>query len=161
MHSILDQHEVIAWDMDGTLVDGPNAAKFLSYLALTPNKRHHVITFRNRLWANQVWAELRASGLDSATFIRSVESCPEPIHDCFMIEHRMDGRDVRQRYMAMAKITDAEFFDNADKFVEWKGERAKAMGCTLLVDDMPAWVKPGCEKHGVDFLHSHAVWPKS
>lgn len=160
MHPILDQHDVIAWDMDGTLVDGPNAAFFLSYIALTPQKRHHIITFRNRAWADTCWAELRHNGLvEVKTLIRSVESCPELIHDCFMIRHRLDGAEERRRFLDHRELTRDEFETHAEAFREWKGERAMILGCTILVDDMAPFVLPGCTKHAVTFLHAHADIP--
>jgi hypothetical protein len=153
MHPILDQHSVIAWDMDNTLIDGPNSEFFLEYIAAHPEKRHHVITFRNRWEANDVWGQLRGAGLDT-NLIRSVESCPEPIHDCYMIRRRADNRETRARYLEMDDLTRDQFNAYADAFVFWKGERAAVLKCTILVDDMPAWVLPGCYEHGVAFHHA-------
>jgi hypothetical protein len=161
IHPILDQHEAIAWDMDQTLVDGPNSAFFLDYITHTPHKRHHVVTFRNKSWANTAWAELRELGLDSAKLIRSVENCPEPIHDCFMIDKKFAGRDERHRYYNGPALTREEFDTNSSLFPLWKAERAKQIGCTILVDDMPQWVKAGCDLHGVQFLHAFDAVPEA
>jgi hypothetical protein len=53
-HPVLDEHAVIAWDMDSTLVNGPNSAFFRSYILAHPEKRHVVITHRTpRAWAQR------------------------------------------------------------------------------------------------------------
>lgn len=153
MHPILDQHDAIAWDMDGTLVDGPNSAYFRAYIALTPHKRHHIVTFRNRAWADTCWAELRHNGLDAPRFIRSVESCPEHFHDCYHVR-----RDKEPAFHAIYQdhhnFSLDQFNEYADAYSFWKGERAMQMACTILVDDMPQNVLPGCERHGILFHHA-------
>ncbi len=155
LHPILDEHAVIAWDMDGTLVDGPNSEFFLDYIRATPHKRHHVVTFRNKAMAKDVWGELQSHGLDAKALIRSVENCPEPIHDCYMINHRLAGSNERHRYYrSEPPLTRDEFNAYVDQFVLWKGLRATQIGATILVDDMPQWVLPGCYEHEVTFLHA-------
>lgn len=159
-HKILDAHDRIAWDMDGTLFKGPsaeapNAQFFLEYIRSTPHKHHHVITFRDRIWANKAWTELRLSGLD-INLIKSVQSCPEPVHECFMIQKSFGHHpDHRKIYKSVTPLTDDEFDYNAYLFKKWKGERAFALGCTILVDDMPNWVIEGCQQYGIEFLHAH------
>ena len=154
-HEVLDRHQKIAWDMDGTLVDGPNARFFRDYIAAHPEKDHHVVTFRNRSWANDIWEELESWGFDAHAHIKSIENCPEEIHDCYMINWRMDGAENRRRHREGPHFTRAEFDDLVRQFPLWKGLRAKEIGCTLLVDDMPSWVVAGCEEHGVEFFHAH------
>jgi FMN phosphatase YigB (HAD superfamily) len=154
MHPILDQHDTIAWDFDGTLVDGPNSAYFRSYISLNPQKRHHIITFRNRAWANTCWAELRIHGLDSKTFIRSVESCPEHFHDCYHVR-RNTPPEYHEVFKEQHNYSSKQFNEYADSYSLWKAERASQIGCTILVDDMPQNVLPGCERHGIVFYHAH------
>lgn len=159
IHPILDDHEAIAWDMDGTLVEGPNAEMFRDYIRANPHKRHHVITFRNKNWAMDVWGELTGHGLDAANLIRSVESCPQMVHDCYMLEKRFGGADERRRYYNGPEITRAEWYEHVERFPKWKAERAQQIGCTILVDDMPQWVVAGCKEYAVTFLHAHHDWP--
>lgn len=140
----LEPHQNIGWDMDGTLNHGPNAERFRAYIAAHPEKRHHVITFRNREWADLIELELRTLGLDPA-LIASVENCPEPLHDMFML-HRSGEVEMPQRVAEKA----------ISAFLRWKGRRASELGCTVLVDDLADWVVQGCQAHGVAFLDANA-----
>lgn len=159
-HPILDKHDAIAWDMDGTLSDevhrAPNAKFFLAYIAAHPEKRHHIITFRNRSWADQIWGSLSALGIN-VSLVRSVESCPEIVHDCFQISQKYGNRP--DYYMSASELTHDEFAKHVARFTKWKAERAKQIGCTILVDDIADWVVDGCEHHGVEFLHAHDPIP--
>lgn len=141
----LDAHQNLAWDMDGTLNHGPNAERFRAYIAAHPEKRHHVITFRNREWADLIELELRTLGLDPV-LIASVENCPEPLHDMFML-HR-SGELEMPKHVAEKAIS---------AFLRWKGRRASELGCTVLVDDLADWVVQGCQAHGVEFVDANRV----
>jgi hypothetical protein len=136
----LAPHQKIGWDMDGTLIRGPNSDRFRAYIAANPQKRHHVITFRDREWADLIPMELGTLGLDPA-LIASVANCPAPLHDMFML-HSRGQLEMPQRI--------AEKAINA--FLRWKGRRASELGCTVLVDDMAYWVVQGCHAHGVEFV---------
>lgn len=139
----LDPHQKIGWDFDGTLIQGPNSDLFRAYIAAHPEKRHHVITFRDREWASLIHHELDALGLDPK-LIASVENCPEPLHDTFQL-----GREPDRR------IPKAVADRAAHGFLRWKGRRARELGCTILVDDMAEWVATGCQENGVTFLDAN------
>lgn len=154
LHPILDQHDSIAWDMDKTLVNGPNSHLFRLYIALTPHKKHYVVTFRNKLWAATILEELETHGMKNVRDrIVSVEDCPELVHYCYMVR---DGvtRFTAESFCKLNSLTPNEFNVHADRFPMWKAERAKELGCTILVDDMPEWVLAGCEHHGIAFHDS-------
>jgi hypothetical protein len=136
----LAPHQIIAWDMDGTLIDGRNSACFRTYIATHPEKQHHVITFRDRTWADQIMGELGALGLDSS-LIASVENCPELLHDIYQISRNP------------ASCAPKALADHAARqFVRWKGRKARELGCTILVDDLAEWVVVGCQENDVTFL---------
>jgi len=159
-HHILDKHQILGWDFDGTLSNevhqAPNSDFFLAYITAHPEKRHHIITFRDREWANEIWTSFCEIGLD-IKLIRSIESCPDIIHDCFQINKKYGVRP--DYYTNTRDLTNEQFIENAGLFTKWKAERAKQIGCTILVDDIEDWVLDGCEFHGVEFLHAHAPCP--
>jgi hypothetical protein len=136
----LEPHKNIGWDFDGTLSQGANSERFRAYITAHPEKRHHVITFRDREWADLILMELGTLGLDPK-LIASVENCPAPLHDMFMLHH--SGDLCMPQRIAQKAI---------DAFLRWKGRRASELGCTVLVDDMADWVVQGCQAHGVEFL---------
>jgi hypothetical protein len=130
-HPLLDSHHKIAWDMDETLVNGPNSEFFRQYIAAHPEKEHYIVTFRTGdAWIADIPFELADEGLNP-DLIKAVSSVPMKI----WIE-----RHLSRVHMAVCN--------------DWKGFEAKRLGCTVLVDDMEASVLPGCEKHGITFIHS-------
>jgi hypothetical protein len=138
LHAVLDQHSHLGWDMDSTLVGGPNSEFFRRYIAEHRNKRHHIITFRFQSWADLIPAELSAAGLDPVT-ISGIHACPPHLYDLHNEGLLMPSDVTREASYA---------------FLRWKGRVARRLGCTLLVDDLEDWVIHGCKEEGVGFLHS-------
>lgn len=139
-NALLDPHQSIAWDADKSLVFGPNSQFFCDYIKAHPEKQHHVVTFRDPLWAAQVFNDLIPYGLEKH-HITSVNACPQDLEYAF----------------AVRKL----FYDPVavDAYINWKGKTAKELGCTVLVDDMQEAVLPGCQKYGIKFLHAHRDFP--
>ena len=156
-YSILDQHVAIGWDFDNTLIDHPNSAQIHRYIRAHPEKRHLIITFRSFGWQDEVWSALAACpgapargcfhglvNMDDARFVPAVPETGAHVeharaHDAIRI---IDGRLL---------ITDVE------SYVEWKGLTCRKLGLTVLVDDKPECVLPGCSKHGIVHVHPDAL----
>lgn len=132
-HNVLDQHEKIAWDCDGTLYQGKNSQAFADYIKAHPEKQHYIITFRDYNWAKECIPDLIDMGLKDCHFV-SVHHCPD---DVWM--NSQEG-SFSQRW----------------DFLCWKAKMAIELGCTILVDDMEDAVIHGCTEHGVAFLHAHS-----
>lgn len=148
----LDRHQIIAWDFDGTLVDGPFSHIWRAYLLSTPEKQHHIVTFRtgpsraglDGTWAEDALHELEDHGI-KRTRILAVHSIPQEIFQHYGVA-RLWSEDS-----GLAP----EIVANAERMIEWKGKCAKSFGATVLVDDMEDMVRLGCDRHGVEFVHSH------
>ena len=154
-HPVLDMHDTIGWDMDKTLIKGPNSEFFRDYIIAHPEKTHRIITFRDRSWASRAYAELEGYGLVGArSLIASIENCPEQWHDYYMIatlpHYSWDKIDMLNR----GQVTQEFLDDCVNKFLRFKGARCKEVGCTVLVDDMPQWVMPGVNENGIAFVHA-------
>lgn len=134
-HPLLDGHQAIAWDLDGTLVDGPKQIFLGAYLAGRPDKRHHLVSFRRGSQRDAVERHLSTVGLGLHLF-EAVHLCPDPLRDAF--DGRGDPLLVRE-------------------FRRWKGWAAAAAGCTVLVDDDADLVGDGCRLHGIVHVDS---WSK-
>lgn len=134
-HPLLDGHAAIAWDLDGTLVDGPKQAFLGAYLADRRDKRHHLVTFRRSTQREVVAACLAAVGLGLHLF-EAVHFCPDALRDAY--DGRGDQSLVRE-------------------FRQWKGRAAAEAGCTVLVDDDADLVGDGCRIFGVVHVDS---WSK-
>ena len=155
-HPILDKHGIIFWDQDKTLIDGPHSDFFRDYIAHHTEKKHFIITFRDKDWANDIWEELQEAGLDARRHIQSVENCPEDIYKSFAVEicGKFDHLTEEEKAW-VAKVDVATYRRHLSEFLCWKAMRAKELGGTLLVDDLEDWVIHGCKLHGVEFYHSH------
>jgi hypothetical protein len=139
-HPLLDGHEKIAWDMDGTLIAGRNSAYFCRYIIANPQKEHHIVTFRTpRRWAEQALDELEEQGV-ARNLIAGVHNVPDDIWEAFAIK---SGAYDPVKVAA---------------YLEYKGLTAFGLGCTVLVDDMSALVAAGCLKHGVCFLDAEKLF---
>ena len=150
MHPTLQKHSVISWDMDQTLVNGPNSAYFRDYIARHPEKEHHIVTFRNRSWAEKIPLELESYDFNIKHF-SGIHYCPEEIHDSYMIRNS----DISiANFLFYRDITKEEFDRNVQLFPYWKGLQSKKIGASVLVDDMPEMVLLGCKEHGIEFLHA-------
>jgi hypothetical protein len=145
-HPLLDPHQVIAWDMDGTLVDGPNAEFFRAYILAHPEKEHHIVTFRTgpaqrfedvEFWHEECVFELLHHGVPHGT-IKQIHAMPDHLYHAWA---------QRRSFIQEAEVA---------KFLDWKGATAAAIGATVMVDDMPGMVKKGCEKSGVTFIDAHS-----
>lgn len=141
--------------MDQTLIDGPNSEFYRAYIASTPNKQHHILTFRSHSWANDIWEELNRCGLNSQRLIKSVSNCPDIMHDSFMVDqhNREHGRELDTLLWIMQSgLTDDQFMKYVEDFPFWKGKMCHEIGATILVDDKPELVIHGCEKYKIAFL---------
>ena len=154
-HPILDLHDTIGWDMDQTLIKGPNSEFFRDYIVAHPEKTHRIITFRNKSWADTAYDELESYGLVGArSLISSIENCPETWHDYYMINthphYSWEKIDMLKRGLVTQDLLD----ECVHNFLRFKGARCKEVGCTVLVDDMPQWVMPGVNENGITFVHA-------
>ncbi len=153
----LEKHNVIAWDMDGTLVDGKYSAHWRRFLSLTPDRTHYVLTFRtgksriagkpdDATWAGDVYDELASYGI-SPKLIRGVFGIPSEIFAYY-------GNDPRYRHDDVHAEDVQKFLLGHQELVEWKGKKANELGATVLIDDMEKMVLPGCQRYGVEFVLS-------
>lgn len=151
--NLLDKHDVIAWDFDGTLVDGPLSHLWRAYLRENPQKEHHIITFRtgpsraglDGTWAEDCYWELASFGIRN-TRIKAVHSIPQEIFQYY---------GVARLYCDVSQSLVPEVQRNAEKIMEWKGKCASENGATVLIDDMEEMVRLGCDRYKVQFIHSH------
>lgn len=139
-HPLLHKHEKIAWDMDGTLVDGLNSAFFRKYVTANKEKKHYIITFRDKKWADRIPSELAKSGLDTKNFV-SIHPCPSYL---WLAYATRDRTPVGHPSLQLAH-----------DYLHWKGRTAKKLGCTVLIDDMVDQVIKGCIFHEVEFYDAN------
>ena len=138
--SILDEHDVIGWDFDGTLIEHRKARKMHDYILDHPEKTHIIVTFRSHGMEDRIWRDLwrenaRAPGM---TAFKDVINMPDKLYE--------------NGYIAQKAVA-SKIVIPTSEYLEWKGKICHQRGITVLVDDMPSMVIPGCDRYGV--LHIH------
>lgn len=125
----LAKHDKIAVDVDDTLL-GNSPGKHILWDFISANKNNkifYLVTFR-------------------------IKPCIDEVFDDLFSETSVVAKD---HFAGLVGIPPKVFFgeDLQTPLVEWKGLTAFKLGCTLLIDDLPDLVLPGCRKYGVDYLH--------
>lgn len=143
MEELLAPHQKCGWDFDGTLYDHPAAAEMHAYIMNHPEKQHYIVTFRSHGWGEQVFDDLASRHLEfpGPEHFDGVITCPDEIFERFWDAHQ------RQKLGLPIDMTDVQ------PYVEWKAKICKKHGITVLIDDNPLHVQPGCDRYGV--LHVH------
>jgi len=134
MNTDLEVHRSIAWDLDGTLINGVNSRLFIDYINAHPHKEHHVITFRTPDSDKEFWLDELASLGVERSLIRSVQCVPNELYIAYATRGGFGGKAMY------------------NEFFLFKGRAAKEIGATVLVDDMPSLVLPGCKAYGIAFI---------
>lgn len=141
--SPLDSHHTIALDMDGTLIpdrktDQHNAERIelLRRWVVDNHKKHelYIVTFRQGVRV----AELYPYGITT-----------EMIKDVYDIPHRIWFGAMQLQKMGLKNSLSERM---NEEYIHWKGKICKDIGATILVDDVPKNVIPGCTKYGIKFL---------
>lgn len=147
--------------MDGTLIEGPNARFFRRYIVQNPHKQHHIVTFRDQDWADEIGVELRKAGMPAFDFV-SVNACPQHLWEAYTMA-RFDPDEWLAANPQSAEealplcygyLTN---FDHVVEYLNWKGHKAAELGCTVLVDDLMSCVISGCNAHGVTYVDAHSL----
>lgn len=137
----LDKHDIIGWDIDGTLVGHVRARMMYKYILAHPEKKHYLVTFRSGFMNNNPW--------------------PEMVWDDLI---RADSGLFREHFVALVHMTTEEYDENCsgrngniyagptDFYKEWKGMHCNLHGITVLVDDNAEHVLSGCKKYGIAYV---------
>lgn len=149
MFAILETHDRIAWDFDGTLVDGPMSHHFCDFIRANPQKEHHIVTFRDLGMARAIPYELEPYGLTVAAF-KGIHTCPPKYWRAFtMASVNPHNWLAAQRAGTLpASLSDPDI----GRYLHFKGRKARELGCTVLIDDMADLVVAGCREHGIEFI---------
>lgn len=122
----LKKHTNIALDFDETLI-GSKYSKYLwNFIEDNPDKNYWIVTFRSGSLADPglLWLSLLEESGNRIldTHFKGYVFCPDGLSSDF------------------------------EKLIHWKGEVCKKIGCTVIVDDRPDWVYPGCEVNDIVFI---------
>ena len=160
--SVLDRHQTIGWDVDSTLIKGPNSKHFQRYIVETPMKAHHIVTFRTGDFLGclptSIDVEREVKGFDLNLFdgIHGIPDerfargfCTERFVPTYMLKHEdvlhVDP-DMFEGSFGFAK--DVYLSDHHACF-SFKAETCKKIGASVLIDDMVEDQKVYCRDAGI------------
>jgi hypothetical protein len=133
----LDKHQKIGIDFDHTLVNSNKTHLFEEYILANPDKEYWIVTFRNN---TGFWTREQT--------IFDLQS-----HTKLTMDHFEDiVMQVRQPDIATQSI-----ILDGDESMHWKGLMCYERDITIMIDDMPEWVLPGCERYGIDFIDTFTL----
>jgi hypothetical protein len=156
----LNDHKIIGLDMDETLVGGPCSYILREWVKENfINKELWIVTFRVGVYVPQVWSELASFHINRRQFA-GLKSLPNALfNDYCEVKKAFKYKDTNpnkfQRFLNAHKWTEEEAQRKHDALLHWKGETCASIGATVLVDDLPEMVIPGCKANNITLIHSH------
>lgn len=165
MSQKLTKHKAIGWDVDKTLINGLWSNHWRAYVtANVDNHDHWIITFRNDADAATVFDEIEEQynyPLKREWF-KGIINLPRDIDNAYNSLHpellnfdynkEPTGKILRISKNENISLEDARLIK--ESLHDWKAKVCFDLGCTVLVDDLESIVAEGCEKYGVEFIHS-------
>lgn len=153
--TILDNHDRIGVDFDGTLIDEPNSKLLVDYIVKNHvQKEFYIVTFRTHGMQYCIWNELakhHGTAIDRDMF-KGVFNMPDR-----MYENYADALHQRVIMRRAGLPIPAEIPPAIVAYRTWKGMMCQQHGITILVDDKPEDVELGCVRCGIDFLDIRRV----
>lgn len=155
----LNNHRIIGLDMDETLIEGPRSFILQQWVKENcVNKELWVITFRTGPYVAQVWPELARFGIQREAFAGMKALPPKIYTDYHLVKKGFVYKDTNpakfERFLQANNLTLRQAEEKFNALTHWKGEACASVGATVLVDDLPNMVLPGCQANGVKFIHS-------
>lgn len=163
----LSKHKIIGLDLDQTIINGFTSHKLQKFILDTYHKKEfHIITFRTKNFPH-VWPDVSKHSnnlLNKDMFkeahgplTRDMEN-----HDLlsFLAQYHKEY-DIKKLERKVKKdlynrnLNFNEVVKSYETILEFKGKKAKELGCTVLVDDLDHMVLPGCQAHSIEFIHSY------
>ena len=162
INALLKQHDIIGWDIDRTLIAGPNSELFREYVKRHPEKQHHLITFRSSQHdLDNMKYDLCFSDFSIDLFSgihcvpadvgRSMYSY-DPVH--LSLACHPDISDETFFRNTSMRNNRQEMVRNLIAFNNFKPLKCREIGSGVLIDDMVRTLKDPCERHGVTLIDS-------
>lgn len=154
---VFQSHKNIGVDIDDTLI-GDNYYKHVLQKFIIDyhlEKNFYLITFRLGYWVDNAFADIAEDNDDiKPKMFKGIWSVPQDLSDGYRkYRFHLKNKHMWERYDD-EELAHLEELENLHKqYHEWKGQQAKKLGCTILIDDMIELVKPGCDKYGVKLIH--------
>lgn len=158
-YDILNSHDIVALDIDDTLVAGPKSLELQDWVSKNHDKKEiHLVTFRTGFNFQQVDGTLRWYNVPKEWF-KGIHGIPQNVSELYYMARNVKDL-LRDRPAKADRVLNYHKLDldQVDKLILdaklWKGKKCKEIGATVLVDDLEYMVLPGCEHYGIQFVSS-------
>ena len=162
--AILNFHNRIGVDIDETLIgSNQRKVKLWSFIENNPNKKYWLITFRTGVFLDQSYddIETESGGRITRDMFEGLYGIPPELSIAYhRVEPFIRFRKSNPKKWERIHNHIPNFDDLVRKYDlsrEWKGQKCKELGCTVLIDDNISSVLPGCEKYNIVLLDSHKM----
>jgi hypothetical protein len=163
-HPILNDHTIIAWDVDLTLVDGRKSIFWRRWLKDNrEGRKNWIVTFRTDTALQEVWKDLTTchEPLEVSWFEGLYSIPPDLAKSYVSLHHLLKGIETPEQVTPkLTRILD-RFGPSLDEVIHlnktsrlWKAQTCKDIGATVLVEDLEDFCKPGCDIHGIVFVNA-------
>jgi hypothetical protein len=160
----LDQHLSIAWDLDNTLIGGPESWFWRRWIR--DNHKHHrfwIITFRAPKDANRIWSDLSGCGDPiSPEWFEGIRVVEPVLWDAWVylqemlqdVDHESKLTPDVLKYIRQKRLEPDLIISINRAIRAWKAIECRKLKCTLLVEDREAFCKPYCDALGIQFVNA-------
>lgn len=164
MFHILRDHMSIGWDIDETLINGPNSRKFQQFVVNNPQISHNLVTFRNdKEDIDNIANDLMSMDIgfhiglfdELRTVPLSIVEKYNEVHAHFKTKKEYTSKKAI-RILEYHKTTQEEVEKIIKDMHEWKSLACLEIGSTILVDDIYDDQKDHCDRNGIIILDSLA-----
>lgn len=144
MTNLLNQHHIICWDVDSTLINGRNSDFFQEYVVNNPKKEHHIVTFRSDpVDIYNLSSELHIPHKNfSSDLFKSIQTMPqdmciENIDSKIMQNIILNINDHHEDdVFKYTGITKQQLLNKIKKCHYFKADACIKVGSKILIDDL-------------------------
>lgn len=167
-HEVLRRHLTQAWDLDGTLINGPRSWFWRRWIR--DNHQYHkfwILTFRRPQDTITIWDELHncRDPLNPEWFegIRNIEpvlwSAWVELHGGLQdLDHETKITSTHESIIRSRNLNANRIISINRAMRAWKATECKKLRCTVLIEDRETFCKSYCQGLGIEFINSITGW---
>lgn len=159
LDDILKDHQIICWDIDNTLINGPNSSLFRQWIKSNPDKEHHIVTFRCQYDDIQnIKHELQFDTEDFHTgLFKSIMTMPEEYDLDHIYPHgirQLAHLDAQEFYDITHGLDKNHMMECLEICNNYKVQACLSVNSMVLVDDLYDYLKPSFDANNLILINA-------